>query len=140
MLTRDAVGGTPGLGHGIMTVIVVVLSGRIFPIGRDLHLGCAFDNGNETKKKKRNMLKNIIGHIRTKNGPKKTKKGPKKTKNDKKMKAITQISAFSSPSLPPTCSSYSPSPSLFSLLLLLLLQLLLLLLFTTTTTNYYLYY
>ena len=51
MLTRDAIGGTPGFGHAIVTVDVVVLSGRIFPVGRDLHLGCAFDNSDKTGKK-----------------------------------------------------------------------------------------
>lgn len=51
MLTRDAIGGTPGFGHAIVTVDVVVLSGRIFPVGRDLHLGRAFDNSDETEKK-----------------------------------------------------------------------------------------
>ena len=60
MLTRDAVGGTPGLGHGIMTVIVVVLSGRIFPVGRDLHLGCAFDNGNETENTENTLVDSYI--------------------------------------------------------------------------------
>ena len=53
MLTRDAIGGTPGGlgGHAIVTVDVVVLSGRIFPVGRDLHLGRAFDNSDKTEKK-----------------------------------------------------------------------------------------
>lgn len=51
MLTRDAIGGTPGFGHAIVTVDVVVLSGRIFPVGRDLHLGRAFDNSDKTEKK-----------------------------------------------------------------------------------------
>ena len=50
MLTRDAVGGTPSLGH-IVTVVIVVLSGRIFPVGSDLHLGRAFDNSDETATK-----------------------------------------------------------------------------------------
>ena len=56
MLTRDAIGGTPGFGHAIVTVNVVVLSGRIFPVGRGLHLGRAFDNSNKTKKKKKDYL------------------------------------------------------------------------------------
>ena len=50
-MTRDAIGGTPGFSHAIVTVDVVVLSGRIFPVGRDLHLGRAFDNSDKTEKK-----------------------------------------------------------------------------------------
>ena len=49
-MTRDAIGGTPGFSHAIVTVDVVVLSGRIFPVGRDLHLGRAFDNSDKTEK------------------------------------------------------------------------------------------
>ena len=60
MLTRDAIGGTPGFGHAIVTVDVVVLSGRIFPVGRDLHLGRAFDNSDETEKKKHVRLFSIF--------------------------------------------------------------------------------
>ena len=59
MLTRDAIGGTPGFGHAIVTVDVVVLSGRIFPVGRDLHLGRAFDNSAETEKKTRPIIFNF---------------------------------------------------------------------------------
>ena len=60
MLTRDAIGGTPGFGHAIVTVDVVVLSGRIFPVGRDLHLGCAFDNSDKTEKKTQARLFTIF--------------------------------------------------------------------------------
>ena len=60
MLTRDAIGGTPGFGHAIVTVDVVVLSGRIFPVGRDLHLGRAFDNSDKTKKKTQSRLFTIF--------------------------------------------------------------------------------
>ena len=54
-MTRDAIGGTPGFSHAIVTVDVVVLSGRIFPVGRDLHLGRAFDNSDKTEKKIKKM-------------------------------------------------------------------------------------
>ena len=59
-MTRDAIGGTPGFSHAIVTVDVVVLSGRIFPVGRDLHLGRAFDNSDKTEKtnKKRHIIYN----------------------------------------------------------------------------------
>ena len=59
-MTRDAIGGTPGFSHAIVTVDVVVLSGRIFPVGRDLHLGRAFDNSDKTEKKKHVRLFTIF--------------------------------------------------------------------------------